>query len=290
MYNLFVTFNEDNWEGNPFDIGIDRVYASISGHKFDELTQAEMAELKRLPCIFAYEGKTKKAPKFGRIKEVIRRDKTIRIEYEIIQIEPFLSLETFAEQAFNLGITGKFELEHTHWATKNVDIARELKRYGITLPAWAKKREKTVNITNHNFLASFSFPGEVRDVVKEVADELEHLLGSHSYFYDNNYKSQLARPSLNTLLQDIYRNRSKLVVVFLSEDYQRKKWCGVEFRAIQEMIMEMEHEKILYVRMDNGKVEGVFNTDGYLDGRTLSPSEIAQCITERVELLQQIAS
>ena len=52
--------------------------------------------------------------------------------------------------------------------------------------------------------------------------ELEARIDANVYFYDNNYVSQLARPSLDTLLQDIYRNRSKLIVVFSGEDYQRK--------------------------------------------------------------------
>ena len=104
-------------------------------------------------------------------------------------------------------------------------------------------------------------------------------------FYDNNYKGQLARPSLDILLQDIYRNRSRLIVAFLSENYKEKEWCGIEFRAIREIIKEREHERVMFVKMDEGKVEGVFSTDGYIDGRTHSPTEVAEFIRERVSLL-----
>ena len=112
---------------------------------------------------------------------------------------------------------------------------------------------------------------------------LKLRLGDNSYFYDNNYISQLARPSLDTLLQDIYRNRAKLVVVFLSDEYEKKKWCGIEFRAIREIIFDQE-DKIMFVRTGEGNVSGVFKTDGYVDAKRFSPLEIAKFIQERVLL------
>ncbi len=144
-----------------------------------------------------------------------------------------------------------------------------------------------IDITKHEFDVALSFPGEIRDFVESIAKELEIQIGPHTYFYDNNYRSQLARPSLDILLQDIYRNRSKLIVVFLCEMYQQKEWCGIEFRAIREIIMEKQHDKIMYVRMDDGEVEGVFKTDGYIDGRVHAPKAVAGLIKERMLLLKQ---
>ena len=89
-----------------------------------------------------------------------------------------------------------------------------------------------VDISRHVFGVALSFPGEVRPLVEQIARELERRLGPNAYFYDNNYVSQLAQPSLDTLLQGLY-GRAKLHVVFLSVDYQKKDWCGVEFRAVR---------------------------------------------------------
>ena len=122
-------------------------------------------------------------------------------------------------------------------------------------------------------------------MVEKIAIELERLIGPNSYFYDNNYVSQLARPSLDVLLQDIYRKRAKLIVVFLSADYQRKDWCGVEFRAIKEIILERDNKRIMFVKVDDGQVDGVFKTDGYVDARKFTPSDIAGFIHERADLL-----
>jgi hypothetical protein len=41
----------------------------------------------------------------------------------------------------------------------------------------------------------------------------------------------------------------------------------------------------MFVRTDDGAVEGVFKTDGYIDARKFNPSQIAQFIRERLELL-----
>jgi hypothetical protein len=153
------------------------------------------------------------------------------------------------------------------------------------LPARSMPAVKDVDITTHTFDAALSFPGEVRRLVAQVAKELESRLGPSSYFYDKNYVSQLARPSLDSLLQDIYQNRAKLVVVFLGSDYQRKDWCGIEFRAIREIIAERDHKRVMFVRTDDGVVEGVFRTDGYVDARKYKASQIAQFIVERVKLL-----
>jgi hypothetical protein len=177
------------------------------------------------------------------------------------------------------------EMNRTHWAVKNINLWKELQTKGIVLPHWVRSETEIVDITKHTFAIALSFPGEIRNYIEPVASELERIIGPNTYFYDKNYVSQLARPSLDKLLQDIYRNRSKLVVVFLCSDYQEKEWCGVEFRAVREIMMKREDQKIMFVKMDEGPVDGVFKTDGYIDGRNFSPSDVARFIQERVNLL-----
>ncbi|MGE8565260.1 MULTISPECIES: toll/interleukin-1 receptor domain-containing protein [Achromobacter] len=287
MYNLMVTGNGEGWSGEPWLIETSRCVREYTDteitKQFGKLDATAVAELQRLPCIFAYEASCKQAPKFGIIRDITRRQDQVRIEYEIRDISPFLSADDLQSLAFDLDIT-KWELNRSHWAVKNVNVARELRKRGINLPGWARDITKAVDISTHLFDVALSFPGEVRPVVEQIAQELERLIGPNSYFYDNNYVSQLARPSLDTLLQDIYRNRSKLIVVFIGRHYQLKDWCGIEFRAIKEIIMERDHKKIMFVKMDDGSVDGVFKTDGYVDGQRFSPQEIARFVEERVAL------
>jgi hypothetical protein len=291
MYNLFVSSNMDAWEGEPFQTEMYRCVREYTAteitDRFGGLDEAAIAELKKLPCIFAYETGCQKPPKFGSITDVTVRAEQglVRIEYDINEVVPFLSNEDMLLLSFELDI-GKWEMNRTHWAVKEVNLAKELRRSrSILLPDWVGTNLRAVDITTHNFKVALSFPGETRPLIEPVAMELERALGPHSYFYDSNYTSQLARPGLDLLLQDIYGARSKLIVIFLSADYQRKLWCGVEFRAIRQILMRQDNRKIMYVRMDDGSVDGVFDTDGYIDGRRHSPQAIAGFIVERVGLL-----
>lgn len=291
MYNLFVSGNEDAWQGEPWQIELSRCVREYTDNKITEqlgeLDEVAVYALRRLPCIFAYEAYKKLAPKFGVIRDVAKRQGQVRIEYELLPVNPFLTADDLEQLTFELDI-GKWEMNRTHWAVKDVNLPKELHTArGITLPSWTGQATKTVDITKHYFDVALSFPGEIRETVEQVAQALESRIGPNSYFYDNNYVSQLARPSLDILLQEIYRHRSKLIVVFLGADYQRKDWCGIEFRAIREIIMERDHGRIMFVRSDDGAVDGVFKTDGYVDVRRFSPAQIASFICERLAVLAQ---
>lgn len=253
--------------------------------QYGVLDAVALKELTRLPSIFAYETACGLDPKFGIIHEVTVRRGQVRIEHETIPVDPFLVAADFDPLSFELDI-GNWEMNRTHWAVKDVNLPKELHAArGIVLPSWTRQAGRAVDITQHIFDVSLSFPGEARGLVEQLARELEARMGPNAYFYDNNYVSQLARPSLDTLLQDIYRNRSRLIVVFLGEDYQRKDWCGVEFRAIREIIMARDDRRVMFVRVDDGAVDGVFRSDGYVDARHFTPAQIAQFIAERLALI-----
>lgn len=288
MYNLFVSGNPESWNGDHWQIELSRCIREYTSDeitaRFGALDQAAIAQLKRLPCIFAIESGHQMPPKFGIIRDVKQRQGEVRVEYELQAIAPFLTANQLDSLNFELDI-GKWEMNRTHWAVKDVNLARELHSQGIRLPDWAGSGSGTVDITTHDFEVGFSFPGEVRTFVEQVASQLEGYLGPNTYFYDDNYVAQLARPGLDTLLQDIYRNRSKLVVVFVGADYQAKEWCGVEWRAIREIIQERDNQRIMFVRMDDGDVEGIFRGDGYIDARRFDPGRVAHFISERVNLL-----
>lgn len=288
MYNLIVSADTHSWNGEPFVIEFDRFLEYTDTdlkEKYINLSENDINEIIRFPCVFAYENPCKKDPLFGLIQEITYRKKIIRFTYEIIQLSNFLTVDLLNEMQFELDITSKWELHRTHWAIKNVNLSKELFHKNVLLPEWVNRERKTVDITKHTFDVALSFPGEVRNFVEPIVAELETSVGPNSYFYDNNYKAQLARPSLDLLLQNIYKNRAKLIVVFLCEKYQAKKWCGIEFNAIRQIIFDKQHDKIMYIKMDDADVEGTFKTDGYIDGRTHNPKEIAAFIKTRIELL-----
>jgi Uncharacterized protein containing a TIR (Toll-Interleukin 1-resistance) domain len=289
-YNLIVYGDCKALNGEPLILDLSRCAREYTDQeikeKYSELTETKINEIKRFPCIFAYEDSCEQDPKFGLIRDIVTRKDKVKIEYELINLEKFISFKELTEMAFELDI-GSWEMNRTHWAIKEVNLAKELLSRDIKLPYWVQMDSKAVDITKHHFDVALSFPGEVRTFVESIVAEIEALIGPNSYFYDNNYLAQLARPNLDTLLQDIYGKRSKLLVLFIGEKYQQKDWCGIEFRAIREILNNREDIRIMLIKMDDGQVDGIKSYDGYIDARKHDAKTIARCIKERIDILRE---
>ncbi|WP_084513667.1 TIR domain-containing protein [Azovibrio restrictus] len=147
-----------------------------------------------------------------------------------------------------------------------------------------KSDRSTMSADNLNFKVAVSFPGDRRSFVSTVVDKLRPALPADSIFYDYDYQAQLSRPNLDIFLQDIYRNRSDLIVIFLCESYTEKQWCGLEWRAIRDLIKSKRDDQLMFVRFDDAPVEGLFSLDGYIDARVHTPEKVADFILERVRL------
>lgn len=315
MFNLLAHSNDEWWEGAPAAFEMSRCVREYTDaaitQRLGSLDEASIAELIALPAIFAYEKPTEKDPKFGRITRIEKRvnRQEVRIDYEVIPMEGgrFLTSDELWGMEVELDL-GPWECNRSHWAVKGIDLKRELASKGILLPPpfgfpapaaaptvaaapFAVPRPPRVDITTHQFEVAFSFPGEYRPVVEAVARETLALLGTHSCFYDNNYQAQLAAPQLDLLLKAIYGQRAKLLVCFIGGDYQRKTWTRIEWDAIREVMATARHDRrIMYIRMDDGHVDGVSALDGYIDAQRFTPAQIAALIAERVEFTSPLAA
>lgn len=275
MYNLLISGDEEAWESSSYMLDLVRFLEYTEEDikkRFSKITDELVNEIISYPCIFAYEDYCEKDANLGYITDIMVRQGKVKIT---IKKEATISLKDLHKLSFELDISG-FEFNRTHWAIKKANLYKELDSVNI------KIQNSLIDITKQLFDVAFTFAGESRDLVEQIVRELEKKIGKDNIFYDNNFISQLAIPSLDTLLQDIYRNRSKLIVVFLCEQYQNKEWCGLEFRAIKELIMEKNTKKIMFIRLDDGHVDGIFKTDGYVDGNQYTPKKIAEFIEERV--------
>lgn len=289
MYNLFVSADPNAWDTGEWIIERTRCLTEYTdaelSHKYGGLGEGSLSSLKGIPAIFAYESRLELNPKFGLIKDLTRRRDKIRVDFELVPVPKFPTAHELEQFAFELDIR-KWELSRTHWALKAVDLPKELARRGFQLPQWSNTATMQIDLSVHEFDVALSFPGEARALAEQVAMELERRLGPNRYFYDDNYTAQLARPNLDTFLQGIYRERSRLIVAFLSADYERKPWCRLEFRAIREIIMAREDSRVMFVRTDDGDVQGIFKTDGYVDARRFSAMEIGRFIEQRLPFCQ----
>jgi hypothetical protein len=135
---------------------------------------------------------------------------------------------------------------------------------------------------NRRFAVALSFPGEKRYFVEEVANYLSKKLGRERVFYDAYYEAELAKTDLDTILQSVYHDESDLVVVFSCSDYERKEWCGLEWRGIRDIIKQRRGQDVMIVRMDNTMLKGLYSIDGYIDVGKRTPKEIASLILTRL--------
>lgn len=141
-------------------------------------------------------------------------------------------------------------------------------------------------MTAKRFQVALSFPGEHRDYVSLVAKVLAKSLGKDKVFYDQWYTAELARPDMDVLLQSFYHDHSGLVVPFLCADYERKEWCGLEWRAIRDLIKKQQSKDIMPMRFDNAEIPGFYSIDGYVDLNDLAPQRAAELILQRLQLNQ----
>src|SRR3954468_13924643 len=99
------------------------------------------------------------------------------------------------------------------------------------------------------FAIALSFPGERRDYVEQVASALLPAFGGEKgkaqIFYDGWHESLIIGYDSNRKLQNIYATYSDLIVPFFCQDYRKKKWCGVELRAIEELIFDQEFDRVM---------------------------------------------
>lgn len=123
-----------------------------------------------------------------------------------------------------------------------------------------------------------SFAGEDREYVEECADILTSL--GIKVFYDSYEQDVLWGKDLYTFLADIYSNKARYAIVFVSKHYVNKRWTKHEFRFINERMFKSETEYLLPVLLDDTKLSGLPETQGYLINKT--PYEVAVLFAKKI--------
>ncbi|HEX7677075.1 MAG TPA: hypothetical protein VF713_03050 [Thermoanaerobaculia bacterium] len=141
------------------------------------------------------------------------------------------------------------------------------------------------------FAIALSFPGERREYVEQVANALLPAFGGEKgksrIFYDAWHKSAIIGYASNRKLQNIYAMESDLIVPFYCQDYRKKKWCGVELRAIEQLLFNEEFDRVLPFRFDQVEIPGSFSTDVFLMVSE-RPEDVASLILDRYRELHPL--
>lgn len=181
----------------------------------------------------------------------------------------------------------------TRWVMSAYDPKRpvflsEARSYGSPIPLFPTGPESVIDFTPRlkstvkRFRVALSFPGEKRAFIAQVANVLAEGLGRERVLFDDYLTAELARPNLDVYLGELYHDHSELLVPFYCADYEKKKWCGLEWRQMRNVLLEQKDDRIMPFRFDDTPIIGVLALDGYVSINSRSPGEVAGLILERL--------
>jgi hypothetical protein len=137
----------------------------------------------------------------------------------------------------------------------------------------------------HEYDVCLSFAGEQRTYVEAVASSLKSQ--GIRVFYDADEEAELWGKDLFEHLDDIYQNRARFCVVFVSADYASKVWTTHERRSAFARALTDSDEYLLPARFDDTVIPGLRSSIGHIDIRTRTPEELADVIVTKVVGQQQ---
>ncbi len=132
------------------------------------------------------------------------------------------------------------------------------------------------NGSDNIFQVALSFAGEQRAYVEEVAIALKEM--GVSVFYDKFESSFLWGKDGFECFDQIFSERSKYVVMFISAEYVSKGRTTHERRAALSRYLNASDNSILPVRFDDSLVPGLPKTIQYVLAKEYNPSDLAKKI------------
>jgi len=134
------------------------------------------------------------------------------------------------------------------------------------------------------FRIAFSFAGEKRDFVAQVAAILAERFGEEHVLYDKYHAAEFARGDLAFYLPPFYHDQSDLVVAVLCKDYETKEWPGLEWKAIYGLLKERKEKEVMLCRFDRVEGEGLYGLAGFIDLDDQTPTAVATLILQRLAI------
>lgn len=121
MINFIMVYADNTWDKSPAFIDRERCLTEYIlpeyKEKYSNFSEESIEELKRMPCVFAYENQKKKDANIGYIKNIEVQRTNIRIDYELcmesIAYEDFIKLSGLFDM-------GSWEWNRTHWTIKKL--------------------------------------------------------------------------------------------------------------------------------------------------------------------------
>ncbi|MBQ4819003.1 TIR domain-containing protein [Aquimarina sp. MMG016] len=143
-----------------------------------------------------------------------------------------------------------------------------------------KRKRSGMRNNSYEYDVALSFAGENREYVEEVANILKTK--GISVFYDLFEEANLWGKNLYEYLSDIYQNRARYTVLFISSFYNHKLWTNHERVSMQARAFQESREYILPARFDDTEIPGILKTVGYISLKNKTPEELAVLIEKKL--------
>ncbi|MBW8879631.1 MAG: TIR domain-containing protein, partial [Acidobacteria bacterium] len=101
-------------------------------------------------------------------------------------------------------------------------------------------------------------------------------------FYDRDQVVELWGQDLYQYLSDVYSTKAKYCVIFLSRHYATRLWTRHELKSAQARAFQENREYLLPARFDDTEIPGLLQTIGYVDLRSMGPSQFADMVYAKV--------
>lgn len=123
-------------------------------------------------------------------------------------------------------------------------------------------KESTLKAAS-NFDVAISFAGTERKLAEDLAIRVK--AAGFQVFYDEFFPEELWGKNLGEFFHEIYSQRSRYCVIFVSNEYLNREWTVHERRSAQErMLKEKGNEYILPIKVEDVELPGIPSTTGYL--------------------------
>lgn len=134
------------------------------------------------------------------------------------------------------------------------------------------------------FRIAFSFAGEKRAFVAQVAALLAERFGEASILYDKYHEAEFARYDLGIYLPKLYGEESDLVVPVLCPNYDEKRWTGWEWVHIYGLLTKSDGPRVMPTRFEYAEVDGLSDAAAFVELDDKTPDDLATLILERLAL------
>jgi hypothetical protein len=132
------------------------------------------------------------------------------------------------------------------------------------------------------FRIAFSFAGEKREFVAQVAALLAGHFGEEKILYDKYHEAEFAQHRLGIDLPSLYVKNADLNFVLLCNRYKKKRWTGLEWEAIHSLFSGSNRKRVMLARFDQATIRGLNNDSGFVELDDKSPAEVATLILQRL--------